>query len=128
MRKIQAALIRQPFYYLMLYSTIRAVVGGTLVSGPMVIVSPVITLVPASVQLLVENATKHNAVSSSRPLKIVISSDGRSLTVRNNLNPKFSIVQSTGIGQKYIRQQYLDACGKNIKIEKLTMNMQSCCP
>lgn len=102
----------------MLYSTIRAVVGGTLVSGPMVIVSPVITLVPASVQLLVENATKHNAVSSSRPLKIVISSDGRSLTVRNNLNPKFTIVQSTGIGQKYIRQQYLDACGKNIKIEK----------
>jgi LytS/YehU family sensor histidine kinase len=75
-------------------------------------------VVPASVQLLVENATKHNAVSSSRPLKIVISSDGRSLTVRNNLNPKFTIVQSTGIGQKYIRQQYLDACGKNIKIEK----------
>lgn len=75
-------------------------------------------VVPASVQLLVENATKHNAVSSSRPLKIVISSDGRSLTVRNNLNPKFTVVQSTGIGQKYIRQQYLDACGKNIIIEK----------
>ena len=35
------------FVYLSEYSTSSAEVGGTLVSGPMVIVSPVITLVPA---------------------------------------------------------------------------------
>ena len=75
-------------------------------------------VVPSSVQLLVENATKHNAVSASRQLRVRITSDGETITVRNNLNPKFTSVQSTGLGQKYIRQQYLDACGKNIKIEK----------
>lgn len=57
MRKIQAALIRQPFiFYLSEYSTSSVEVGGTLVSGPMVIVSPVITLVPAEGSLDVISA------------------------------------------------------------------------
>jgi two-component system LytT family sensor kinase len=75
-------------------------------------------VVPSSVQLLVENAAKHNAVSASRQLRVRITSDGETITVRNNLNPKFTRVQSTGLGQKYIRQQYLDASGQDIKIEK----------
>lgn len=75
-------------------------------------------IVPASVQLLVENATKHNIISQRNPLKIQIYADDGHITVRNNLIPKLTPVQSTGLGQKYIRQQYLDICGENIRIEK----------
>lgn len=68
-------------------------------------------VVPCSLQLLIENAIKHNAISADRPLVIRISSDGKTLSVYNNVNPKVSEPQSTGLGLKYIRQQYADLSG-----------------
>ncbi|MCQ2147002.1 MAG: histidine kinase, partial [Bacteroidales bacterium] len=47
-------------------------------------------VIPCSVQLLIENATKHNGVSEERPLQISIKSDGEKITVTNNLCPKVS--------------------------------------
>lgn len=73
-------------------------------------------VVPCSVQLLVENATKHNAISASNPLMVDISSDGEMLCVSNNRIPKVSPVQSTGLGLNYIRQQYLDISGKRAEV------------
>lgn len=75
-------------------------------------------VLPCSIQLLIENATKHNTVSAENPLIIAIKSDGDKVKVSNNVIPKLTKVQSTGLGQKYIRQQYLDLSGKSIKIEK----------
>ena len=40
------------------------------------------------------------------------------MKVANNIIPKITKVVSTGLGQKYIRQQYLDLSGKEIQIEK----------
>ena len=75
-------------------------------------------VLPCSIQLLIENATKHNSINEENPLIIKIESDGQKVEVSNNIIPKITKVVSTGLGQKYIRQQYLDLSGKEIKIEK----------
>lgn len=72
-------------------------------------------VVPCSVQLLVENATKHNSTNVSDPLVIKISAKGDVLSVSNNLKPKLGKVNSTGKGLKYLSEQYRDISGKEIK-------------
>ena len=74
-------------------------------------------VLPCALQLLIENATKHNAVTADNPLKITVEVIGDSLRVCNNIVPKVTRVQSTGLGQKYIRQQYMDLSGKTIEID-----------
>ena len=73
-------------------------------------------VLPCSVQLLIENATKHNAVSADNPLIINVCVDNNHVKVSNNIIPKVTKSESTGLGQKYIRQQYIDLSGKTIKI------------
>jgi len=73
-------------------------------------------VLPCSIQLLIENATKHNAVSVENPLRIRVRSNGQGVCVSNNVVPKVTKSQSTGLGHKYIRQQYMDLSGKNIEI------------
>jgi sensor histidine kinase YesM len=74
-------------------------------------------VLPCSIQLLIENATKHNAVTSDNPLRIRIDIDDNTVRVNNNIIPKVTRTESTGLGQKYIRQQYLDLSGKTIEIQ-----------
>jgi len=63
---------------------------------------------PLSIQLLVENAIKHNAVSHETPLQIDISINEKNqfLVVSNNLNPKKNHDPSTGIGLNNIFSRY----------------------
>ena len=73
---------------------------------------------PCSIQLLIENATKHNAVSADNPLTVRVEAEGDNIVVCNNIVPKVTKLQSTGLGQKYIRQLYMDLSGKQIDIKK----------
>ena len=75
-------------------------------------------VLPCSIQLLIENATKHNAVSIDNPLVIKIKAEADKICVSNNLVPKLTVSSSTGLGQKYISQQYQDLSGKSIEIRK----------
>ena len=75
-------------------------------------------VVPCSVQLLVENATKHNAVSPEKPLGVRITSDGNFLTVSNNLIPRITPPQSSGLGLNYIRKQYNGRSGKTVQVTR----------
>lgn len=75
-------------------------------------------ILPCSLQLLIENATKHNVINAANPLVIQICSDGESISVTNNIIPKVTKASSTGLGQKYIRQQYQNLCGKEIAISQ----------
>jgi sensor histidine kinase YesM len=59
-----------------------------------------------SLQLLVENAIKHNIISSKRPLKITIQNLDKKLCVKNNLQKKTSAENSTGIGLNNIISRY----------------------
>ena len=74
------------------------------------------SVVPCCMQLLVENATKHNAVHPDHPLRVRISADADSVTVTNNRIPKLRRSVSTGLGLQYIRQQYRDLSGKSITV------------
>ncbi len=75
-------------------------------------------ILPCSLQLLIENATKHNTVSEENPLIIKVNAHEDSVIVTNNIIPKMTTAASTGLGQTYIRQMYLDITGKQIEIEK----------
>lgn len=61
---------------------------------------------PLTLQLLVENAVKHNAILPEQPLTVVIETKGQSLLVRNNLNRKNSTLPSHGVGLANIAAKY----------------------
>ena len=74
--------------------------------------------VPCTLQLLLENAFKHNAISAENPLQLSFSTDGRHITLRNRIIPKVTPVRSTGIGLQYIRNQFRDIAGEEILVQK----------
>ena len=60
-----------------------------------------------SLQLLVENAVKHNIVSKQSPLAIeIFTTEGKQLVVNNNLNRKTLKEKSTRIGLQNIESKY----------------------
>jgi tetratricopeptide (TPR) repeat protein len=61
---------------------------------------------PFALQLLVENATKHNIVSGEFPLTIDITYNNNIIEVKNNLHPRTSPEPSTGLGQHSITERY----------------------
>ena len=76
------------------------------------------SVVPCSVQLLVENALKHNAVRPDNPLKIEIRTTRNSVMVSNEKRPRLTPPRSAGMGQRYLRQRYKDIAGKSIVIRE----------
>ena len=73
---------------------------------------------PCSIQLLIENATKHNAVGPDNPLVIRVETAEDEVIVSNNLVPKVTSSPSTGLGQQYISQLYMDLSGRSVKISR----------
>lgn len=64
-------------------------------------------LPPMAIQMLIENAVKHNEISRRRPLIITISSsDDDSVTVSNPIHEKLSHSQTTGIGLNNLSKRY----------------------
>ncbi len=63
-------------------------------------------VVPVSLQVLVENAIKHNVVSEESPLEITITDLDDALLIRNNLQPRKSLNESGGIGLSSLRKRY----------------------
>jgi len=66
-------------------------------------------LPPLSLQVVLENAIKHNIVNESKPLKIEIYCEDNYLLVRNNIQPKIS-GKSTGLGLKNLVKRYNLIC------------------
>lgn len=62
---------------------------------------------PLSLQLLLENALKHNEVSNENSLLIRIKKEGNRLIVENQINPKTVLENdSTGVGLTNIKERY----------------------
>ena len=74
-------------------------------------------IVPLSLQLLLENAVKHNVVSSSKPLTVHIYEEDTYLIIENNVNPKDAIGKSTKVGLQNIADRYGLITQKGVKIE-----------
>lgn len=75
-------------------------------------------IAPLTLQILVENAVKHNIISKSRPLKIEISTDEEYITVRNNLQKKIAMDLSTGFGLQSIANRYALLIDRAVRIEE----------
>lgn len=63
-------------------------------------------LVPLSLQILFENAVKHNIISEEHPLRIELWVENNRLIVRNNLQRKRQAMPSTKLGLQNIRNRY----------------------
>jgi LytS/YehU family sensor histidine kinase len=63
-------------------------------------------IVPLTLQILFENAIKHNVISAEKPLHIDVSVENNHLVVRNNLQKKNQVMDSTGVGLQNIRDRY----------------------
>lgn len=63
-------------------------------------------LPPLTLQLLVENAVKHNKMSEQEPLVISLRADGDSLVLENNVRRRQQKEASTGVGLENIRKRY----------------------
>lgn len=73
---------------------------------------------PMVIQLLLENAIKHNVISKTRPLsvKLDVSEDESYLSVANNLQLKSSTERSSHIGLDNIRKRYDYLSGRKVEI------------
>ena len=63
-------------------------------------------VVPGTVQLLVENAIKHNAGDEDAPLLITIRATATALTVAHPRRPKRTAIDSLGTGLANLRERY----------------------
>ena len=62
-------------------------------------------IIPVSVQMLIENALKHNTATPDKPLTIFIDEGANGVTVSNNIQRRNN-VNNTGVGLKNLRNQY----------------------
>jgi hypothetical protein len=83
---------------------------------PLEVSNDELKIVPLSLQLLLENAVKHNVVSSKKPLKLRIFEDNGALIIENNTNPKEAIGKSTKVGLQNITDRYRLLTKRNVDI------------
>ncbi len=72
-------------------------------------------IVPMALQVLVENAVKHNEATSTKPLNILLKRNGETIVVSNNLQLKSNVEDSTKTGLTYLKGRY-DYLGKTIEV------------
>ncbi len=77
-------------------------------------------IVPLSLQLLLENAVKHNVVTSAKPLHIQVFEQNGALVVTNNLQEKQVVKKSSGVGLQNIKQRYGILTDREVAIDKTT--------
>jgi len=74
-------------------------------------------VIPMALQMLLENAIKHNAISESKPLKVEISEEEGYIVVKNNRQPKKNEIVSTKIGLENIKSRYKYLSDKAVLVE-----------
>ncbi|HFA48701.1 MAG TPA: hypothetical protein ENJ95_06770 [Bacteroidetes bacterium] len=76
-------------------------------------------VVPLALQMLVENAVKHNVISKAKPLFVEIKRDGEDyVSVINNLQPKINKEASTHFGLQSLSRRYALLANKKIIVQK----------
>lgn len=76
-------------------------------------------LPPLTLQILIENAVKHNVVSKRKPLLIEIYTQSNyTLVVKNNLQPKTRESYSSGIGLENIRNRLEILTDRNMQVDE----------
>lgn len=79
-------------------------------------------VVPIALQMLIENAIKHNEVSDEKPLIIKVYHDALEgfLAIENSLQPKLETGPSCGIGLDNIKKRYSYLTDRTVEVIKTT--------
>jgi sensor histidine kinase YesM len=83
---------------------------------------------PLTLQLLIENAVKHNVLSKHRPLAININVKDDYLSISNNFQPKNYVENSGNVGLSNINKRYMLLAEKEIKINLVNGDFQVLIP
>lgn len=76
-------------------------------------------VLPMALQLIIENAIKHNSFSKQKPLMISLYVENENVLVtENNLQTRDTYIQSTGVGLSNIRNRYTLITGMEPQFEK----------
>lgn len=70
-----------------------------------------------SLQMLAENAVKHNRITKTSPLLISISVSDGSLKISNNIQLRQSPEKSTGLGLQNITDRYRLIIGREVMVQ-----------
>ncbi len=73
-------------------------------------------IAPLSLQMLIENAVKHNIVSDKKPLNIKVYNNDKYIIVENPVQPKASKEKGSQMGLRNISSRYKALCGEEIII------------
>lgn len=87
-------------------------------TAPENVSNPEAKVVPLSLQLLLENAVKHNQVTPSKKLSITVFEKDGNLVVQNNLQPKKVLRESSGVGLQNIYSRYGLLTNRPVLVEK----------
>lgn len=74
-------------------------------------------IVPLTLQLLVENALKHNVATVNEPLRVEVLQEGEYLVVRNPIRPRASAARSTSFGLDSIMKRYAAFTSRTVRVE-----------
>lgn len=80
--------------------------------------NPEARIVPLSLQLLLENAVKHNVVTPVKPLHVRVTEENGLIVVTNNYQPKQVVRKSSGVGLHNIRQRFALLTDRQVQIRK----------
>jgi hypothetical protein len=75
-------------------------------------------VVPLSLQLLLENAVKHNIISEQKPLHIKIYIENDALVIQNNFQKKAVLQDGQGVGIQNIISRYNIITDRKVSIEQ----------
>ncbi len=75
-------------------------------------------IIPMTLQMLVENAIKHNQIVSDNVLKIRIYSNGNYLVVKNSLKPYLNPQDGERLGLQNLNERYKFLTDYSLKVEK----------
>lgn len=74
---------------------------------------------PMTLQILVENAIKHNVISKQKPLTLSVHTEGNKLIVSNTFQPKKQLEAGTGFGLKNINERYAQLTNRRVNVQQL---------
>lgn len=86
--------------------------------------NPEARIVPLSLQLLLENAVKHNRVMASKPLHIHVYEDDNMLVVRNNLQEKEVVRKGSRVGLINVQERYRMVSDRQVDIRKTATDFE----
>jgi len=86
-------------------------------------------IAPLTLQMLIENAIKHNVISKTHPLEIrIYIENGESIVVKNNLQKKNTLERGTKTGLSNIRRRYELLGGRQIDVITTAENFMVAVP